>query len=623
MRQELEYDFSGRVKRVRALRSLAVESDVTFTYSNGRPSVASDPTNGLNESYTYDSYGRLSCVTYSQGESVLLGYDILSRVTTQEFRLPGGTHLATLTRTFGPSGREHKLSYEGTVLRDRSFCSGFSCASLVQTSYGNGTVRKNFRSNGFPVGRELWRGSTRLEKSDYTVSSNLQAILSSQVTTVTNSGATFNFSTTESYQYESSATIAGSDRRLKSGPSSLSSSATGTFAFDHLSNILREQNSATTRAFSYNAEHTRLLSSSGPNAASYAYDEAGFETSRTIAGQTTVSAWSARGKIASLTTGGVVVASFQYDSLGRRRQFTVNGTTRRWLFGGSVEATLADAPVAIDNGEIRIQFNGQHKYRHFDIRGNTKLRTNAAGQIESHYRFDSYGLKNSVGVLDNDFLFAGGMRVVAGVNVFTLLGPRLLDSATGRFTSVDPVWNPLSRCSYAKGNPVDYRDSNGMSECQGSFTDVQEADMQMEIVTLELGQDMIVGFASGAGILAGIFGTPIAGLGVAGVASLPAAPLYGLRRWRQYQLAREAQTEARCERDRQRRNSSAAATAAIAGAIPTTELPSIGITVSLPLGAFPVPPIPLVAPYYGKPTVTIGPEILPPSGPPSTGLHSF
>jgi RHS repeat-associated protein len=172
--------------------------------------------------------------------------------------------------------------------------------------------------------------------------------------------------------------------------------------------------------------------------------------------------WNAAGQVVSIATDGVVDALFSYDALGRRRSLQANGVTRRWRFGGAVEANAADVPVAIDLGEVRIALGGSHRFRHADARGNTQYATNTAGQIESVDVYSAYGERATIGAADADFGFARGTHVATAGGEFVWLGARLLDPRSARFLSPDPIWNPLNAFAYTLGNPVDFWDETGL-----------------------------------------------------------------------------------------------------------------------------------------------------------------
>ena len=153
-------------------------------------------------------------------------------------------------------------------------------------------------------------------------------------------------------------------------------------AYDGKSNLLFRGSTS----FTYNAEGNRLLSidlENGPPIF-YAYDEAGFATSRDGLPIT----WMANGRMTS--HGADTLA---WDVLGRPISSTVDGTTTRSIFGGTVVAGAQDVPLRIDLETVSIDLQGSaHLYRHFDARGNVKFTTADAGVAVSHYGYTPYGL---------------------------------------------------------------------------------------------------------------------------------------------------------------------------------------------------------------------------------------
>ncbi len=475
MREERAYDALARLIRVRTLRGRVVESDVALEYVAGQLVRARDPARGFEEHYAYDAAGRLATIRHSLGESSRFSYDARSRLVGIDLVMPDGSALAALAAGYDLADREIRGSYLGVDLWSRTIRAG----RLERTAYANGTWRRFFRSrsDGRDSGRELWRGRKRLEKSDYALASTVQAEVQSQETQLSGSGS-LNGVTEERYGWASAGGAPGADRRVASAPGHPALSlGDAVYYYDHLSNVAAQAGAMpvlygsvpTALQLTFNAEHNRLLAAAGTGVMtqwSYAYDAAGFEIARSggIGSSATTSfVWNARGQIARIATGGSLDAAFAYDALGRRREISARGATRRFRFGGMVEASASDVPVAIDLGEVRIQLDGRHHFRHTDLRGNTKLRSDATGNVESSNTFAAYGPKALQGALDDDFLFAGGMRVAAGASNLILLGGRLLDPLTARFLSPDPIFRAINAYSYTLGNPVDFWDVTGAS----------------------------------------------------------------------------------------------------------------------------------------------------------------
>ena len=86
--------------------------------------------------------------------------------------------------------------------------------------------------------------------------------------------------------------------------------------------------SATT-SFTLNSddELTATSSSSGGCVNSYTYNNAGYQTNRTLSGTSWTPAYDYEGQMTSTATGGSTVASMVYDALGRRYSRANGGTT--------------------------------------------------------------------------------------------------------------------------------------------------------------------------------------------------------------------------------------------------------------------------------------------------------
>lgn len=506
MREEAEYDAVGRVARSRSLRGGVVESDVRFEFASGRLVRAHDAANALDETYAYDSTGRVAEVTHSLGEQTRFAYDARSRLVRSEFIMPGGTPLAALTHGYDAAGRETRLGYLGADLLALGFVNG----AHEQTLYGNGLRRKQFRdqSSGRASGRELWRGATRLEKSDYA----LRAAIGGELTQLRTESLAGGISQ-EDFAYASATAPPGMDRRVASG-AVLSEGliTTERFAYDHLSNLVARTGSwpwifgtVVTRVaqLTYNAEHNRVLRTSAVGlfgvAGEYRYDAAGFVTAQTATldefSIATTFDWNARGQIRSVVTRGTIEASFAYDALGRRRERFANGALRRWRFAGVVEADASDQPTAIDLGEVRIQLDGNHRYRHEDWRGNTALVSNQAGGIETQHAFSAYGRSTSSGAPSDDFVFARGDVLTVGIGELVAIGARLYDPTLARFFAPDPLWSPINQFAYTLGNPVDFWDPSGLHA--GSHHDLSRAGINVAKALLGIGL-AVVGFGLAA-----------------------------------------------------------------------------------------------------------------------------
>jgi RHS repeat-associated protein len=181
---------------------------------------------------------------------------------------------------------------------------------------------------------------------------------------------------------------------------------------------------------------------------------AGFATSRDGVPLT----YEATGAIASIGT----VAAFDHDLDGRPVSRTLNGVTKNFRFGGAIAYSTAGTPIEADLGDVVIKLDGgTNRYRHTDFRGNVLFQTNAAGAVTGQAVYRGFGRFMVDGNL-GERGFAGGFEIPSlGLVV---LGPRVLDSDTGRFLSQDPVFNAVNQYAYTQGNPVFLWDPAGRSD---------------------------------------------------------------------------------------------------------------------------------------------------------------
>jgi RHS repeat-associated protein len=498
MRAETEYDAAGRVVRKRSLRTGNVESDVHFEYQAGRL-VRSYDASGFDERLSYDSAGRVSEVRYSEGDTLRLTYDERSRLTRSDLAMASGAPLATLLHRYDGADREIGVDTLSGALVTRTYVKG----QLETTDYANGLTTQHFRnrSGTRSAGAEVWRGGNRIAKSTWTIAV-VPGGETSGLRTVVDDGTSADGTSEENFSYAGDPSGVGMERRLSASAQLGMSSSAEAFGYDHLSNLTGSSNSFGAAQFAYNSERNRLLSATHtgggfvpiPEHTGFEYDEAGFvvREARSIFGQIANDNrffWTARGAIAAIHANGVVAASFRYDALGRRRERVANGVVTRWRFGGLVEADASDAPTALDFGEVRIQLDGNHRFRLMDARGNPKLATSANGRVVHHASYSGYARSVVRGSWSDPRSFAGGAEITAGSAKYVLIGARLYDPRAARFLAPDPIWQAINAFSYTLGNPVDFGDPSGLHS--GSHHDLAQAALSVAAKTLKLGVAVI------------------------------------------------------------------------------------------------------------------------------------
>jgi RHS repeat-associated protein len=228
----------------------------------------------------------------------------------------------------------------------------------------------------------------------------------------------------------------------------------------------------------------------------YAYDAAGFLTSR----DGVTLGYDATGAIASIGT----AAAFDHDLDGRPVSRTLNGVTKNFRFGGAIAYSPSGSPIEMDLGEVVIRLDGTgNRFRHTDFRGNVLFVSKGNGTVEgcaTYGGFGSYAVSGQLGERG----FAGGFEIPSlGLVV---LGPRVLDSDTGRFLSQDPVFNAVNLYAYAQGNPVIFWDPTGRDPTRGVYSTAQIAGFALggvvaSIIIGTAAPYFVVGLAAEAAIV--------------------------------------------------------------------------------------------------------------------------
>ena len=446
MHRESVYDEDGNLAARRAWRDGSLESEAIYDWADGRLVSIDDAAYGAAETFHYDGSGNLASVAFPDGERLDFTYDLRGRLTDEHYVLPGGTVLRHLGTAYDGADRATTLADGAGTLLDRSYVDG----RLDQVAYGNGLIR-NF---DYDAGTGLLEATTLQHPTHGLVEvtavtraiANLPGSIELVATTTTTGPAA---ATTREEPLLGPADTGDEGNRLLGWSDG---QTPRDFAYDALSNLTESENGALVHV--YNAERNRLLriedAQTGDTVVDYAYDAAGYLTSRAGTGI----AWTAQGHAAARGAD-----AFAWDATGRPTRRIVGGVERHFRFGGRVETDAAGTPVRMDLQAVVLELaTGATRYRHTDYRGNVKLVSDDAGDIVAHYAYAAYGVESLVGSDDEAAGFAGGR----GGGGRVLLGSRLHDPLAARFLAPDPIFQLHSQFTYTQGNPVDWWDPSGL-----------------------------------------------------------------------------------------------------------------------------------------------------------------
>lgn len=179
--------------------------------------------------------------------------------------------------------------------------------------------------------------------------------------------------------------------------------------------------------------------------------------------------WDARQRLVAIRQGRTELASFAYDSTGRRTAKTINGQTTSYLYDGMrpVEIQQAGERYSILDGagideHLAISTSAGRRYFVADLQGSTIALTNNAGAVVESYKYGAYGEVVQSNPSENPFQYVGRENDGTGLYYYRA---RYYEPTAGSFISEDPVtWGggQSNFYSYVNGNPTSMVDPYGL-----------------------------------------------------------------------------------------------------------------------------------------------------------------
>lgn len=213
------------------------------------------------------------------------------------------------------------------------------------------------------------------------------------------------------------------------------------------------------------------------------YDDAGNTKTRTTTGARTGSQgieYNEEGLTSATTTDGKKTG-YLYDADGQLLIQRGPGNNTLYLFGGNEQLSLDTATKAVTglryycapDGTVTVRSSkGGINYQPTTPQGTAQLQVDGSTLAITRRAFDPYGNPRGpapTGWADNRGYLGKPADTISGLN---LLGARNYDPVTGRFLSVDPVFesndpNQMGGYGYGAGNPVSGSDPDGLAWYSG------------------------------------------------------------------------------------------------------------------------------------------------------------
>jgi RHS repeat-associated protein len=450
--------------------------------------------------YDYDGQGRVSTRAVTIGsEPSSFQFKYLPGGATQAVTYPEGT---TATWTYTPFGAVSTIQASNPALGTTTFSSYTPASQPQHVTYGNGvTADLTYDAGGLLQTRVLWDGSGNPIVAEAYVRDDLlrftqiidcmaQANAAKPLCAPTKVSGTNPVDLTRSFTY--------SDLRLKTN-----ATPDGTkydLDYDAAGNLFRINGNALPVA-------GQQLACNASKSQSWCYDANGSLVSVADQQGSWTYAYDAADRLQSASSGGVRVASFGYDHLGRRTSKTsyapdgkTVARTTLWpstnyaVWAGPAEAnprhtvyipgptgpvaslTMVDKvqhPLTQTEPQSASQVKGTVVFYAQDHTFSTQVVTDSSGRLVARVEYGPYGAVAAItphGADPGPVLFGG--HVLDAETKLYRLGGRYYDPSVGRFLTPDDRLDgrlerqdAFHRYAFALNDPISYADPSGHRAC--------------------------------------------------------------------------------------------------------------------------------------------------------------
>lgn len=448
------YDANGK-------RLTMVDSTGTSTWTYNNLGEVTGQTSGSGVSYTYDSNGNVTSITYpNSGPVVSQAYKQVNGnyvpcwtlvSTSASSNACGTAPTGATTYTYDANGNLLTEVLPNGVTNSYSYDDNNNVSSISDTKGATTVFSATYTRNSSEMITADTSQPSGKQSYQYTTQNQLcyQGSASSNACSTPPSGA-------YPYAYDAAGNITTDNGKTQAYNSSnelcwaytgTSSNACGT-----------APSGATTYGFNGDGDRTSMVPSTG-SATCYSYNNMDWMTEvQTGTGSS----------CSSPTT----VATYAYNGDGLRMSKTVSGTTTNYVWNdtGSLPLLLEETSGSNVTSYIygptgspleEILPSGSAYYYSRDALGSTRALTNSSGTVVDTDTYDPYGnLTASTGSVQNNLLFDG--QYYDSETGFYYLRARYYDPVTAQFTTVDPdVAETNTPYQYTAGDPINATDPSG------------------------------------------------------------------------------------------------------------------------------------------------------------------
>jgi RHS repeat-associated protein len=404
--------------------------------------------------YTYDALDRTSLVTYADSSTITPTFDAGNRLTTVVDTVSGTINrtydgLDRLTQEQTPQGI---VNYTYDTASRRATMTPASQAQIVYTFDAADRLTNIVQgTQTVAIGYDTANRRTTLTLPNGVVTT-YGYDNANEATSITykNSGGT----TLGSVGYTYDAAGQRLTGAVGFGADLLPTPTTGTNTFD----VNNRQTLWNGFSLGYDANGDPLTNNGSSPATTYTFDT--------------------RHRLTAMIQSGSTIASFQYDTFGRRTSKTVGTTTTSFLYdganpaqetqGSTISAILTG--MGIDERYSRVEPAGT-RYFLTDALGSTLALTDASQAVQQTYAYEPYGEVSATGSSTNPYQYTGRENDGTGLYYYRA---RYYSSTLKRFISEDPMGLAagLNEYAYMLGSPTNGTDPMGL-EGYGSWSNPQ------------------------------------------------------------------------------------------------------------------------------------------------------
>jgi RHS repeat-associated protein len=197
-------------------------------------------------------------------------------------------------------------------------------------------------------------------------------------------------------------------------------------------------------------------------AKSYTYDAAGRTVGINAPSGTTTLSYDYESRVTAISGPGIN-ETHTYNGLDTRVGTVQGGVSRTFVRDGSyvTDPVLRDGQATYTPG-VSERRGGVSTWSHSGLK-NADAQTSSVGAIAATRVYDAFGAElSATGTWKGPFGYAGGFGYQEDSSGLKLLGHRYYDPTTGRFLSRDPAMDGGNWYVYARGNPVNFIDPEGL-----------------------------------------------------------------------------------------------------------------------------------------------------------------